>query len=80
MACNCISEIQEKLPEHKLDIAICFSREKNELTARTYTPLDRRDNGKRETRSKKPRLFGHTFCPFCGTRYEAVPNAAGGAA
>lgn len=80
MTCNCIAEIQSKLPEHKLDIAICFSREKNELTARTYTPLDRRDNGKRETRSKKPRLFSHTFCPFCGTRYEPAPAEEGGAA
>ncbi len=80
MTCNCITEINEKLPEHKLDIAICFSREKNELTARTYTSLKRRDNGKRETLSKQPRLFGHTFCPFCGTRYEPAPAEEGCAA
>lgn len=79
MTCNCITEINEKLPDHKLDVAICFSLEKSELTARTYTSLDRRDNGKRETRSKHPRLFGHTFCPFCGTRYEPAPAEEGGA-
>lgn len=70
MSCDCISEIEAELPEHKLDIAICFSRANNTMTARTYTALDRRDTGKRETRSKQPRIFGHTFCPFCGARYE----------
>lgn len=79
MTCKCITEIESNLPEHKLDIAICFSRESNTMTARTYTALDRRDNGKRETRSKQPRLFAHTFCPFCGTRHEPVA-AEGGAA
>lgn len=80
MTCNCITAIESKLPEHKLDVAICISREHNTMTARTYTPLDRRDNGKREMRSKKPRLFGHTFCPFCGNRYEPAPAEEGGAA
>lgn len=80
MTCNCITEIEAKMPDHKLDIAICFSRETNTMTARTYTPLDRRDTGKRETRSKQPRLFGHTFCPFCATPYEPAKAEEGGAA
>jgi hypothetical protein len=80
MTCECITEIESKLPEHKLDITICFSRKHNTMTAQTYTALERRDNGKRETRSKQPRLFAHTFCPFCGTRYEPAPAEEGGAA
>lgn len=80
MTCKCITEIESNLPEHKLDIAICFSHVRNTMTARTYTALNRRDNGKRETRSKYPRLFSHTFCPFCGTRYEPAPAEEGGAA
>jgi hypothetical protein len=78
MTCKCITEIEAMLPEHKLDISICFSRERNTMTARTYTALNRRDNGKRETRSKYPGLFSHTFCPFCGTRYEPEAQQAEG--
>lgn len=74
MTCNCITEIEANLPEHKLDVAIFFSRTANTMTAQTYTPLERRDNGRRESRSNKPRLFAHTFCPFCGTRHE--PDAS----
>lgn len=80
MTCNCITEIDSKLPEHKLDITICFSRKRNTMTAQTYTSLERRDNGKREMRSKYPRLFAHTFCPFCGTRYEPAFAEEGGGA
>ncbi len=64
MACDCISEINAKLEEHSLDTGIAFSG--GALIARTYTDLIRKDNGKKETRSKKPRLFAHNFCPFCG--------------
>ncbi|MGE4324126.1 MAG: hypothetical protein AB7E60_14010 [Sphingobium sp.] len=78
--CNCIVDIDGKLEEHTLDTAICFFD--NELVARTYTQLRRRDTDRPETRSKKPRLFAHTFCPFCGTRYAPAPAsyAEGGAA
>lgn len=69
--CNCITDINSKLEEHKLDVSICFSG--NELVARTYTSLQRKDNGRAETRSKKPCLVAHKFCPFCGTRYEPEP-------
>lgn len=74
-ACQCISEIEAKLPEHKLDVAIVWSRPANTLTARTYTGLERRDNGKPERRSSKPRMMAHNFCPFCGVRFEPEPAA-----
>lgn len=70
MSCNCIETINAELTEHQLDISIMWSRERNTLEARTYTSLKRRDNGRPESRRNKPRLFAHTFCPFCGTRYE----------
>lgn len=75
--CNCISEINGKLEEHELDTSIVFH--KNSLIAATYTPLIRKDNSRAETRSKKPQLMAHTFCPFCGTRVrpeEGGPDAA----
>ncbi len=69
--CNCIADIDSKLEKHTLDTAICFSG--NTLVARTYSGLRRRDNNRPETRSREPRLFAHTFCPFCGARYQAEP-------
>lgn len=81
--CNCINEIDAKLEEHRLDTAICFGE--NTLVSRTYSALIRKDTGNPERRSSKPRLFAHTFCPFCGTRYTPEPatpaaSAEGGAA
>lgn len=76
-ACNCITALEAELPEHKLDIAIMFSSSTNTLSARTYTRLDRRDNGRAESRRDKPRLVAHTFCPFCGTRYDPQAPASG---
>lgn len=69
--CNCIQQIEAGLDEHTLDTAIMWSRSANTLTSRTYSGLTRKDNGRPETRSKKPRIFAHTFCPFCGVRYDA---------
>lgn len=69
--CKCIEEIDAELEELTLDIAICFSG--SNLVSRTYSRLLRKDNGKPESRSRKPRVFAHTFCPFCGTRYEPKP-------
>ena len=71
MTCNCIADIDAGLEKHTLDTAICFSG--NMLVARTYSGLRRRDNNRPETRSREPRLFAHTFCPFCGTRYVPEP-------
>lgn len=74
MACDCITEINGMLEEHILDTSIAFSL--GTLTARTYTDLIRKDNGKKETRSKKPRLFAHSFCPFCGVDQRPKTEAA----
>lgn len=70
--CSCIENINAELEEHVLDTAICLFE--NQLVSRTVSSLRRKDNHKPETRSRKPRLFAHTFCPFCGTRYEAQPD------
>lgn len=69
MTCNCITDIENKLEEHTLETAIMFGQNACELTCQTFTGLKRRDTRKSETRSGKPRIFAHTFCPFCGTRY-----------
>lgn len=74
--CNCIADINSNLEEHTLDTSIALSRDLRRMTERTYSNLIRKDNRKRETRSSKPRLFAHTFCPFCGTRYEPKENLA----
>lgn len=70
MNCNCIETVEGGLADHKLDIAIMWSRSANTLTAQTYTQLLRRDNGKPERRSGKPSYMAHTFCPFCGERID----------
>lgn len=75
MACNCINEIDTKLAaEHhlRLDTSICLIG--GGLVSATYSRLIRLDTGKEETRSRKPRLFGHTYCPFCGVR--SIPEPA----
>jgi hypothetical protein len=78
MTCQCISEINTQLEEHTLDTAIVYG--KQELSQRTYTRLERKDTGRAETRSRKPRVFAHKFCPFCGTHYDPAPAEEGGAA
>lgn len=80
MPCQCITEINAELKEHTLDTAIMWG--KGALSERTYTSLRRKDTGRSESRSAKPRVFAHTFCPFCGTRYQPEPASAeqGGAA
>ena len=73
MTCNCITEIEalDNMKAHKLDVAIMLRG--NALVAETYTQLDRRDNGRKETRSGQPKIFAHTYCPFCGERYQPIP-------
>lgn len=84
MSCECISEFNDKLaPDQQLDASIVFSRSTNRMTLQTYTNLIRKDTGKAENRRSKPRLAAHTFCPFCGTRYDDQPaqqTQAGGQA
>lgn len=74
-SCNCIADIDGKLEEHSLDSAIVWTD--GQLIARTYTQLRRKDNGKPETRSRKPRLFAHSYCPFCGASYKNEPAKPG---
>jgi len=82
MACECLSKIDAKLaPEHKLEIALRYAG--GTLTAAPYSRILRKDNGRPETRRGKPSIFGFTYCPFCGERYEpapAVPAATGAGA
>lgn len=80
MACNCITEFNAQLEEHELDTSIVFDRQNNTLVAQTNTRLNRKDNGREERRSGKPRLASHKFCPFCGTSYAPAPAEEGGAA
>lgn len=71
MACECVSRIDEQLsPDHKLDISIFFETDRT-LAGRPYSRILRKDNGKPETRSRKPSVFSFTYCPFCGVRYQA---------
>lgn len=75
MTCNCIEQIEAAMPEHKLDLAIFWNPGRSALTAQTYTSLLRRDTGRKETRSNKPRVFSHKFCPFCGVSMNTEPQA-----
>lgn len=77
-ACECIASIDAELAEQglKLDAALCYSRASNSLDLRTYTPLLRKDNGKKETRRSKPSMMAHRFCPFCGLQHDALEAAA----
>ena len=67
-ACTCIADFNEQLaPEQELETSIAVSPgPKYSMFLATFTPLIRLSNKKRETRSGKPRLASHQFCPFCG--------------
>ena len=67
MACDCITKLNAELTEHEVEAGIMLR--KDGMTAETYSGLIRKDNFRLETRSKKPRYFAHTFCPFCGVKY-----------
>lgn len=62
--CDCIDKMQAELPDHKLDVSLAIRA--GSMNMETYTALLRKDNGRRESRSKQPRLIAHSFCPFCG--------------
>jgi len=80
MTCNCITEINAKLDGQELDTSLVLSPDLKRMSLRTYTGLMRKETRKPENRRTKPRVAAHTFCPFCGNRYEpAKPEESGDA-
>lgn len=72
MTCKCIEEIDAMLDEQqggKLDISIFYNRPSSSLEARPSIYINRKDNGRRESRTGRAKVMTPTFCPFCGERY-----------
>ncbi len=69
MSCTCITDINAKLADDRLELDVALMFSGNSLVARPYSRLMRKDNGRPETRSGRKTMFAATFCPFCGTAY-----------
>lgn len=82
-SCNCVEEFDNKLREHntRIDVTIAFPRDGSPAFTRPAI-----STSKIETRKRGgPVIAMPSFCPFCGTPYEAQParpatSAEGGAA
>lgn len=76
MTCNCISIINEKLDGQEIETCFTISRDLGQMSLRTFTPLMRKETGKRENRRTVPTMVAHKFCPFCGAEYRSGGEAA----
>lgn len=78
MTCKCIEEVDAMLNEQQggqLDISIFYRSGKHSLEARPSLYINRRDTGRKESRSGRAKVLTPTFCPFCGERYIPNPEA-----
>jgi hypothetical protein len=66
--CDCIADIDARLKEQGLCLAVDFSISEG-LLARPHIPLMRLDKLVVETRRSKPNSVVATYCPWCGVRY-----------
>jgi hypothetical protein len=71
MACNCIEEMDAKLAEHNTRIAVTFAfpRDGSPSYVLPTIAVEKIDRKKRGSTA----LAFPTYCPFCGTQYEADP-------
>lgn len=68
MACDCIAILDKRLADHNSRIQVTFvhNREAATLEVRPHIGTEKLDPRKRDKMGAIA-----TYCPFCGTRYEA---------